>query len=166
MAIMLLAVPCPSDLKGRRMESDGGQRQFSKGEKISALFLVAVVGLACLQSCGGDDSGDGNDETASAETSAPLTSEEPGAGLGAHELAVTSARFKEWPFTVSAGILRCRAGAQVTFEAPGGTEYGVNGTAQDAGYPSVMPIWALDPALGNGLRVNISEVLDKGRSLC
>ncbi|MDI1452924.1 hypothetical protein NHG22_03640 [Streptomyces sp. ATE26] len=44
--------------------------------------------------------------------------------------------------------------------------YAVNGTAKDAGYPAMAPIWADDKNLGNGLKVDISEVLGKGRSLC
>ncbi|GAA5078694.1 hypothetical protein GCM10023336_70630 [Streptomyces similanensis] len=78
---------------------------------------------------------------------------------------MTASRFTEWPFTVSAGVLRCEGGA-VTFEPPGGPRYAVNGTAKDTGYPEIKPIWADDETLGNGLKVDISEVLDKGLSLC
>ncbi|MFJ9468169.1 hypothetical protein [Streptomyces caniferus] len=53
----------------------------------------------------------------------------------------------------------------VTFEAKG-TEYGVNGAAQGAGSPSVKPIWADDEELDYGPKVDISEVLDYGCSLC
>ncbi|MFE7217028.1 hypothetical protein ACFU93_46080 [Streptomyces sp. NPDC057611] len=42
----------------------------------------------------------------------------------------------------------------------------MNGTAKDAGYPAITPIWADDETLGNGLKVDISEVLDTGLSLC
>lgn len=143
--------------------SGSGQRKFTAGEKIAALFLVSVVGLACVESWTDEDESD--DGARDTESSAPLLSGDGGAS-GIHELAVSQSGFTQWPFTVSAGVLRCRQGVQVTFEEPGGLEYGVNGTAQDAGYPSVLPIWALDPALGHGLRVNISEVLDKGRTLC
>ncbi|MFE4420669.1 hypothetical protein [Streptomyces sp. NPDC056817] len=80
-------------------------------------------------------------------------------------LPVMASRFTEWPFTVNAGVLRCAGGA-VTFEPPGGPRYAVNGTAKDAGYPAITPIWADDETLGNGLKVDISEVLDTGLSLC
>lgn len=42
----------------------------------------------------------------------------------------------------------------------------VNGTAKDAGYAAITPIWADDAALGKGLKINVSEVLHKGLSLC
>ncbi|MES4891419.1 hypothetical protein [Streptomyces sp. NPDC096012] len=54
----------------------------------------------------------------------------------------------------------------MTFEPPGGPRYAVNGTAKGAGYTAMTPTWADDTNLGNGLKVDISEVLDKGRSLC
>ena len=81
-----------------------------------------------------------------------------------HALDVKAGDFAEWPFTVQSGTLRCRDGS-VTF-ATGGQEYGVNGRAQDSGYPKPLPIWAADPSLGHGLRVGIGEVLNKGLSLC
>lgn len=142
-----------------------GQRPFSAGEKIAFAFAVLVVGLVSLQSCGddGSNSDDGRGKTAAAPS---LTARvEPPAG-GSHMQAVMASRFTEWPFTVSAGTLRCRSGSEVTFEAPDGTEYAVNGTAKGAGYPSIEPIWADDEDLGNGLKVDISEVLAKGTSLC
>jgi len=81
-----------------------------------------------------------------------------------HALDVQAGDFDEWPFTVQSGTLRCRDGS-VTF-ATGGQEYGVNGRAQGNGYPKPLPVWAEDPSLGHGLRVDISEVLTKGLSLC
>lgn len=138
-----------------------GPRPFSTGEKVTALIVASIVGLACLQSCGG-----GSDESDEQVSTATPTVTVGAAGGDSHTLAVTSTRFGEWPFTVAAGTLRCRLGSEVTFEAPDGAEYAVNGTAKDAGYPSIEPIWADDENLGNGLKVNISEVLDKGRTLC
>lgn len=58
-----------------------------------------------------------------------------------------------------------RDSVSVTFEF-NGTEYGVNGSAQGAGCPSMTPIWADDEELGYGLKADISEVLAYGRSLC
>lgn len=83
------------------------------------------------------------------------------------ERFVTSASegVQPWPFTVGSGVLRCRPGEVVTFES-GGTEYGLNGTAMDQGYPSPKPIWAEDPMLGQGLRVGIGTVIAAGRALC
>ncbi|MFD0405003.1 DUF2511 domain-containing protein [Kitasatospora sp. NPDC127116] len=83
---------------------------------------------------------------------------------GAHERLVTRTLISPWPFTVESGTLRCRSGQAVTFEA-GGREYGVNGTAQ-ARYPKLLPIWADDPVLGNGLKVDISSMLNAGLALC
>ncbi|WP_318201050.1 DUF2511 domain-containing protein [Streptomyces sp. SCL15-4] len=137
-----------------------GQRPFSSGEKITVAVFACIIGFACLQSCGSDD----DESTSSKDRSASTVT---GSDRGdTHTLPVTSARFTEWPFTVSAGTLRCRPGDEVTFTAPNGTEYAVNGTAKGAGYPSIEPIWADDENLGHGLKVDISEVLAKGRSLC
>lgn len=143
-------------------------RQPSKtGSAIAGSFLVLMLILACAQSCGTRDDAspaEPSQSAASIEPSDDDTTPGPPAS-DTHLAVVTAARFKEWPFTVDVGTLRCRDGVSVTFEA-GGTEYGVNGTAQDAGYPSVKPIWADDKELGHGLKVDISEVLDYGRGLC
>lgn len=70
-----------------------------------------------------------------------------------------------WPFTVSQGILGCTQppfpGA-VTFNVEG-TVYAVNGTAEDLGYKDIDPIWKKAP---EGLRVDISGMIDKGLTLC
>ncbi|MFF7411683.1 hypothetical protein [Streptomyces lydicus] len=143
-------------------------RQASKtGSAIAGSFLVLMLILACAQSCGTQDDASTAEPT---QSSASIEPSDDDATTGPpvsdpHVAVVTAGRFKEWPFTVDVGTLRCRDGVSVTFEA-GGTEYGVNGTAQDAGYPSVKPIWADDPELGHGLKVDISEVLDYGRGLC
>ncbi|MFD8545680.1 hypothetical protein [Streptomyces sp. NPDC059649] len=143
-------------------------RQTSKtGSAIAGSFLALMLVLAWAQSCSTRDDASTAEPTlssASIEPSDDATT--PGPPVSdTHVAVVTAGRFKEWPFTVDIGTLRCRDGVSVTFEA-GGTEYGVNGTAQDAGYPSVKPIWADDKELGNGLKVDISEVLDYGRGLC
>ncbi|MER5352763.1 DUF2511 domain-containing protein [Kitasatospora sp. NPDC002551] len=88
----------------------------------------------------------------------------PAAAGSAHSRTVSRASLTPWPFTVESGLLRCRPGQQVTFEA-GGVEYGVNGLAQGK-YPKVLPIWADDPSLGHGLKVDISTVIEAGRALC
>jgi hypothetical protein len=71
-----------------------------------------------------------------------------------------------WPFTVDSGTLRCRNSILVTFESPDGTEYGLNGSARNVGYPGAEPIWAADPALGNGLKVDIGPMIAEGNALC
>lgn len=139
------------------------RRQYSRGEWISAAVFMVIV-LVTAASCWPSGSGSsGSDVSVSRDQSAADRSSDAGADGGG--LPVTASRFTEWPFTVDVGVLQCEAGA-VTFEPPGGPRYAVNGTAKGAGYPAITPIWADDQELGNGLKVNISEVLDKGLSLC
>ncbi|MFD8695620.1 DUF2511 domain-containing protein [Kitasatospora sp. MBT66] len=89
----------------------------------------------------------------------------PAAAAGsAHSRTVSRGTLTPWPFTVESGLLRCRPGQQVTFET-GDVEYGVNGLAQSK-YPKPQPIWADDPNLGYGLKVDISTVIEAGRALC
>ncbi|HTU15936.1 MAG TPA: DUF2511 domain-containing protein [Solirubrobacterales bacterium] len=71
---------------------------------------------------------------------------------------------KKWPLTVDHGTLGCD-GMGVLFEAPDGTTYGLNGTAQTMGYPGIDPIWKPDP-LGYGLKINIGALMDRGLELC
>lgn len=87
---------------------------------------------------------------------------------------LVSTRFgDEWPLTVPYAVVRCKnitAGGMdlnvVTLKAPDGTRYAVNGTAQDhTSYPEINPIWAPNPDV-DGLRIDISPVLDAGLKLC
>lgn len=78
----------------------------------------------------------------------------------------------QWPLIVKSGLLQCEEEATSSFifqrvwlTAPDGTVYGVNGTAQEAGYPGIDPIWKNDPA-GYGLKINISPLIDRGLKLC
>ncbi|MFJ6787465.1 DUF2511 domain-containing protein [Streptomyces angustmyceticus] len=144
-------------------------RQSSKtGSAIAGGFLALVLILAFARSCGTPEEAPSMEPTESSagtlNTGDENATAEP-SDSDTRSAVVTASRFEEWPFTVDAGTLHCRDGMSVTFEV-NGTEYGVNGTAQDLGYPSVKPIWADDQELGNGLKVDISEVLDYGRSLC
>lgn len=136
-------------------------RQYSKGEWISAgVFLVVVLAVAASCWPSGKDTSSGSPaQSRRGSTSSPQHVAGPG------EQRVTSASFTDWPFTVDAGTLRCEDQA-VTFTPAGGTRYAVNGTAKSSGYPSITPIWADDTNLGNGLKVDISEVLDQGLALC
>ncbi|MFG2440867.1 hypothetical protein [Streptomyces sp. NPDC048508] len=137
------------------------ERQYSRGEWISAgVFVVVVLAAFAACSSSGSDSGSNDDPSSVRPTHARKTDTTGGDGL-----PVTASRFTEWPFTVTAGVLTCTAGA-VTFEPAGGPRYAVNGTAKDSGYPDISPIWADDKELGYGLKIDISEVLNKGLSLC
>ncbi|OII05316.1 hypothetical protein BIU96_06580 [Curtobacterium sp. MCBA15_008] len=79
----------------------------------------------------------------------------------------------EWPLTVPYAVVHCRnitAGGMylnvVTLDAPDGTRYAVNGTAQDhTSYPEINPIWAPNPDV-DGLKIDISPVIDAGLKLC
>jgi len=69
-----------------------------------------------------------------------------------------------WPFTVRRVALRCELQGDLgrVVVRANGKDYGVNGTAL-ARYPRVDPIWK---SAGNGLKVNISEVLELGLAMC
>ena len=75
-------------------------------------------------------------------------------------------RHGEWPFTVASGVLACvhppTIGA-VTFTT-GGTVYAVNGTAMDAHYADISPIWRRTS--GPTPRVDIGGMVDQGLKLC
>jgi Protein of unknown function (DUF2511) len=67
------------------------------------------------------------------------------------------------------GTLRCDQG-MVTFTAPDGTTYWVNGTAGDAaasnGWQDIHPIWANSNDPYSGPKKNIGPLIDDGLSLC
>lgn len=80
----------------------------------------------------------------------------------------------DWPLTVDQGTLDCTEGPQVggagldavTFTAPGGTTYAVNGAAKTVtNYPEIDPIWASDPS-GTSPKMGIGPLIDKGLELC
>jgi hypothetical protein len=78
-----------------------------------------------------------------------------------------------WPLTVQFAVVSCKnivAGGRflqvVTLDAPDGTTYAVNGTAKShTTFPSIQPIWADDPNV-DGLKIDISPVIDAGLALC
>lgn len=75
---------------------------------------------------------------------------------------VTSADLGDaWPLTVDHGTIR-RRGDAVTFVAPDGTEYALNGVAISAGFPEIEPIWQLAEHATDDLpaRVNIKPLRD------
>lgn len=79
----------------------------------------------------------------------------------------------EWPLKVDYAVVSCESktvmGRElliVTMEDPDGNAYAVNGTAQDhTDLPDVRPIWADDPDV-DGLKIDISPVIDAGLALC
>ncbi len=89
-----------------------------------------------------------------------------GTDLGTNQQQVSSADFgNDWPLTVDSGVLACEGGAAVTFTAPDGTTYAVNGTARTVtDYPDIDPIWA-DTA-GPLPKKNIGPLIDLGLALC
>jgi Protein of unknown function (DUF2511) len=91
-------------------------------------------------------------------------------GSGTHSQSVTRGEFGEgWPLTVDSGELRCEAGDAVVFKAPDGTDYAVNGTAGDAGYLDIRPIWADNPdALTRDFipKIAITPLIEAGLKLC
>ncbi|MEU0986028.1 DUF2511 domain-containing protein [Streptomyces sp. NPDC005953] len=139
--------------------SEGRLRRgpLSLGEKITLGLFVGLLGFLAFQSLGGDEAESGAEARA---VFGEVERVEPES-----ERVVAAAEFAKWPFTVDAGLLACRKGLLITFTSDG-VEYGVNGTAKDAGYPPVDPLWALDENLGHGLKVNISEVMEAGHALC
>jgi hypothetical protein len=82
---------------------------------------------------------------------------------------VTRAEYgEEWPLTVDRGIVGCEADA-VTFTAPDGEVYGVNGHALARGSQEIDPIWRAAPDQFDPdftLRVSIGPLLDRGLELC
>lgn len=79
----------------------------------------------------------------------------------------------EWPLTVPRGTLRCAEFTgltAVTFEAPNGRVYAVNGTARSQpDTREIDPIWApsRDPILRDvGGRVSIGTLIALGLGLC
>jgi Protein of unknown function (DUF2511) len=122
-----------------------------------ALVIVGLLGWACAagrSASAPSDSASGPTQASWKHYDTDIT-----------DRAVTALDFQVWPFAVQSGTLHCRRAVAVTFTARG-VEYGINGFAKDMGYPSPDAIWADDPDLGNGLKVDISEVLDAGRALC
>lgn len=85
-------------------------------------------------------------------------------GDDGHSREVTAAAVSPWPFSVESGTLRCHSGGLLTFEA-GGVEYGLNGPAQDGGYPVPQPVWADAPG-GGGLHMDMLPAIDAAQALC
>lgn len=79
----------------------------------------------------------------------------------------------EWPLTVDYAVLACEpitAGGMAlqvaTLAAPDGTVYALNGTAKDhTEAADIEPIWADNPDV-EGLKVDISPLIDKALTLC
>ena len=85
-------------------------------------------------------------------------------------MAVSQAQYgDDWPLTVAEGTLRCEHGYAVTFEAPDGTKYAVNGMAttwaSQYGYKDIDPIWA-DAPDGFAPMKSIGVLISDGLELC
>jgi hypothetical protein len=88
-------------------------------------------------------------------------------------LLVSSDIGEDWPLTVPYVIVSCtertlggRLLQLVTLTAPDGAEYAVNGTARDlTDLPDIEHIWAPNPDI-EGLRIDISPVIDVGLARC
>lgn len=85
-----------------------------------------------------------------------------------NETTIKKREFKgNYPFTVDEGILRCEFnnGVPLVYFMADGSVYAVNGSAQLASpkLPKMETIWASSTTGG---KVNISDVLDFGLSLC
>ena len=70
----------------------------------------------------------------------------------------------KWPFTVSSGILKCE-NRLVIFSA-GGVDYGINGSAKNAGYPEPHPIWKESDDSSVWPSVPMGDILRAGLKLC
>lgn len=78
-----------------------------------------------------------------------------------------------WPLTVAGGAIICSSQGtrQIATFLPNGSnrEYGLNGTADSLGWPSIRPIWADDnrPGFrGQGIKVNIRPLITEALTLC
>lgn len=77
----------------------------------------------------------------------------------------------DWPLTVPDGFVYCEVGFggplyPVTFEAPDGTTYAVNGTAMDVtDLPKIDEIWADNPTT-SGSKISIEPIISAGLALC
>ena len=78
-----------------------------------------------------------------------------------------------WPLTVAGGAIICSSQGtrQIATFLPNGSnrEYGLNGTADSLGWPSIRPIWADDnrPGFrGQGIKINIRPLITEALTLC
>lgn len=70
----------------------------------------------------------------------------------------------EWPLTVDEITVHCLDGKQLVASVDG-TDYGLNGLAEDGGYPAIDPIWKDDPDY-DGLKVSIGELIAYANREC
>ena len=136
-------------------------------------ILIGVVALVVLVALiDGLNGGKKKSPSVKGAANASGGSASPQGGSSRH---VTRTQYgAAWPLTVSSGILGCQQppypGA-VTFTAPDGTVYWVNGTAGDSadknGWQDIHPIWAKPKhPLFSGQRKDIGVLIDAGLKLC
>lgn len=71
-----------------------------------------------------------------------------------------------WPFAVESGTVRCVKPRNEIIFSSEGKVYAVNGTAKsNKDYADITPIWKDDPK-NEGLKINLTPILDLGLSLC
>jgi hypothetical protein len=73
----------------------------------------------------------------------------------------------DWPLTVDSAWVWCQSDQTILMRADGHT-YGLNGPAQDAGYPSPDPIWRDDPNMPDGVdaKISLRPLINRGMELC
>lgn len=95
----------------------------------------------------------------------------PGPNVRPNELPIQRSQFgSAWPFKVESGMLSCRRGDEVVFEA-NGRVYAINGLARGnlerKGYIDLDAIWLQDPTNPDPhMRVDIGPMIDRGLTLC
>ncbi len=88
-----------------------------------------------------------------------------------NELPIQRSQFgSAWPFKVESGVLSCRRGDEVVFEA-NDRVYAINGLARGnlarKGYVDLEAIWLQDPTNpAPYMRVDIGPMIDRGLALC
>lgn len=131
--------------------------------------MAFALGLA---GCGdsSDSNGGGSAAPPPEASDQPAPEPDPAPTAPAGAVAAADVPKGDWPLTVNSGTVNCEGGAGsgvVTFKAPDGTVYAVNGTAktQQPDLPEIEAIWKKDPDIP-GARINFSPVIDKGLELC
>ena len=142
-------------------------------------LLVPLV-LLVLGACGEDSgsSGEFADPPEPRERPGEVTApgaRDPERGPPAGQSGPRTARIgvwsmprRDWPLTVSEGVVRCRerdGRAVVTFVTPDARVYAVNGAAVAQGLARIDPIRRRDSELP-GEKADLSPVLEQGLRLC
>jgi hypothetical protein len=130
-----------------------------RGQSPRRVTLVLAFATLAMAACSGND----NDGTSGQDTSSSEETQTSGLSVSREEFG------GDWPLTVDEGTLNCEGAAEVgavTFTAPNGVTYAVNGLAigQDR-WPEIDAIWADNPDIP-GTKKNIGPLIDRGLELC